>query len=136
MPQSQHTRDLVAKFFNYLPNLFAGILILVVGYLIAAFLGRATLIASVNAQLSSAKLFSRAVRVLIVVLALTMALYHLGIAEKVILVAFTIIFGGMALTLAIAFGWGGRELAKDFLEKLYKRKGREEGPDQGHISHI
>jgi len=131
------THELVTKFFNYLPNLFAAILILVVGYLIAAFLGQATLVASVNAQLSSAKLFGQAVRWLIVVLALTMALYHLGIAEKVILIAFTIIFGGIVLALAIAFGWGGRDLAKDFLEKLYQKKGQgEKGSDSERISHI
>ncbi len=131
------THDLVTKFFNYLPHLFAAILILVVGYLIAAFLGQATLVASVNAQWGSAKLFSRAVRCLIVVLALTMALYHLGIAEKIILIAFTIILGGIVLALAIAFGWGGRDLAKDFLERFYqKKKGQEEEPDKNRISHI
>jgi hypothetical protein len=37
--------------------------------------------------------------------------------------------------LAIAFGWGGRELAKDFLEKLYKRK-KEKGEEPDHITHI
>jgi hypothetical protein len=69
------------------------------------------------------------------IIALTMALYHLGIAERVIVAAFAIAFGGIVLALAIAFGWGGRELAKDFLERLYQRRKKEEkGPDQ--ISHI
>ncbi len=133
------TQALIAKFFNYLPNLFAAILILIVGYLIASFLGQATLIAAVNLQLDSARLFSQAVRWFIVILALTMALYHLGIAESVVIIAFTIILGGIVLALAIAFGWGGRDLAKDFLEKLYKRRGggRDEGgPGQDRISHV
>jgi hypothetical protein len=64
-----------------------------------------------------------------------MALYHLGIAEKVIIAAFSVIFGGIILALAIAFGWGGRELAKDFLERLYKRK-EKNGEKGDHISHI
>jgi hypothetical protein len=93
------------------------------------------LIAAVNAQMESAKLLSRSVRWFIITLSLTMALYHLGIAEKVIIVAFTIFFGGIVLALAIAFGWGGRELAKDFLERLYKRK-EKKGEGQNHISHI
>ena len=131
------TRDLVAKCFNYLPNLFAAILILVVGYLIAAFLGRATLIASVNAQSGSAKFFSRTVRGFIVILSLTMALYHLGIAESIVIIAFAIILGGIVLALAIAFGWGGRDLARAFLERLYRRKGRDEGGQgQDRISHV
>jgi hypothetical protein len=129
------TQNFITHFFNYLPHLFAAILILVVGYLVAVFLGQAILIAAVNAQMESAKFLSRAVRWFIIVLSLTMALYHLGIAEKVIIVAFTITFGGIVLALAIAFGWGGRELAKDFLERHYKEKEeKQEGPDQ--ISHI
>lgn len=65
---------------------------------------------------------------------MTMAIYHLGIAGEVIVIAFSIIFGGIVLALAIAFGWGGRDLAKDFLEKLLKRGGKQGGPDS--ISHI
>jgi hypothetical protein len=129
------TQNFIAQFFNYLPHLFAAIIILVIGYLIGIFLGQTTLIAAVNAQMESARLLSRAVRWFIITLSLTMALYHLGIAEKVIIAAFTIIFGGIVLALSIAFGWGGRELAKDFLERLYKRRDeKKEGTD--HISHI
>ena len=129
------TRDFISHFFNYLPHLFAAILILIVGYLIAIFLGQATLIAAVNAQMESARLLGRSVRWFIIILSLTMALYHLGIAEKVITAAFPVIFGGIVLALAIAFGWGGRELAKEFLERLY-RKREEEEKDQDHISHL
>ena len=129
------TQNFISHFFNYLPHLFAAMIILAIGYLIAIFLGQATLIAAVNAQMESAKILSRAVRWFIIILSLTMTLYHLGIAEKVIVAAFSITFGGIVLALAIAFGWGGRELAKNFLEKL--SKGRDEGDKgQDHISHI
>src|SRR4030043_1012110 len=129
------TQNLIAHFFNYLPHLFAAILILIVGYLIAIFLGQAVLLSAVNAQMESAKLLSSSVRWFIIILSLTMALYHLGIAEKVIIAAFTIIFGGIVLALAISFGWGGRELAKDFLERLYRKKEKGE-EEQDHLSHI
>jgi hypothetical protein len=129
------TQNFIARFFNYLPNLFAAVIILAIGYLIAIFLSQAALIAAVNAQIDSARLLSRVVRWFIIILSLTMALFQLGIAESIIIVAFTVIFGGIVLALAIAFGWGGRELAKDFLEKLYKgREKKEEGKD--NISHI
>ncbi len=129
------TQNLIAQFFNYLPHLFAAVIILVIGYLIALFLGQATLIAAVNAQMESAKFLSRLVRWFLIVFSVTMALYQLGIAEKVITAAFSVIFGGIVLALAIAFGWGGRELAKDFLERLYKRNEKtDEKKDQ--ISHL
>ena len=129
------TQNLITQFFNYLPHLFAAMIILVIGYLIAIFLGQATLIAAVNAQMESAKFLSRLVRWLLIIFSMTMALYQLGIAEKVITAAFSVIFGGIVLALAIAFGWGGRELAKDFLERLYKRK-EKGGEKEDHISHI
>lgn len=129
------TQNFIAHFFNYLPHLFAAVLILVIGYLIAIFLGQAALIAAVNAQMESARLLGRSVRWFIIILSLTMALYHLGIAEKVIVAAFSITFGGIVLALAIAFGWGGRELAKDFLERLSKGKEKRDG-GQDRISHI
>jgi len=129
------TQNFISHFFNYLPHLFAAMIILAIGYLIAIFLGQATLIAAVNAQMESAKILSCAVRWFIIILSLTMTLYHLGIAEKVIVAAFSITFGGIVLALAIAFGWGGRDLAKDFIEKLYKRK-EETDRQQDHISHL
>jgi hypothetical protein len=85
--------------------------------------------------MESAKILSGVVRWFIIILSLTMALYHLGIAEKVIVAAFSITFGGIVFALAIAFGWGGRELAKDFLDKLSRGKDeRDKGRD--HISHL
>ena len=129
------TQNFIARFFNYLPNLFSAVIILVIGYLIAIFLSQAALIAAVNAQIDSARILGRVVRWFIIILSLTMALYQLGIAENIIIVAFSVIFGGVVLALAIAFGWGGRELAKDFLEKLYKRREKKE-EEKDNISHI
>jgi len=129
------TQDFIARFFNYLPHLFAAMIILVIGYLIAVFLGQAALIAAVNAQMESARLVGRVIRWFIIILSLTMALSQLGIAQNVIVAAFTILFGGIILALAIAFGWGGRELAKDFLEKLSKRR-EKGGGEKDQISHI
>jgi hypothetical protein len=129
------THNLIARFFNYLPHLFAAVLILGFGYLIAIFLSQATLIAAVNAKMESARLLSRIVRWFVIVLSLTMALYELGIAEKLIIAAFSITLGGIFLALAIAFGWGGKELARDFLERIY-RKPREEERGGEEVKHV
>lgn len=129
------TQHMVAQFFNYLPHLFAAIVILVIGYLIAIFLGQATLIAAVNANVEVARLLSRAVRWFVIVLSFTMALDHLGIAENVIITAFTLTLGGIVLALSIAFGWGGREIAREFLEKICERKEKGEGGGDP-LSHI
>jgi hypothetical protein len=127
------TQTLVAQFFIYLPNLLAALLILIVGYLVALFLSQAVLIAAVNAQLDSARALSKAVHWFITILILTMALYHMGVAEKVLIAAFSILLGGIVLALAIAFGWGGREIARDFLQKwVQKKREKESGPNDAH----
>jgi hypothetical protein len=129
------TQHLIAQFFDYLPHLFSAMLILVIGYLIAIFLGQAALIAAVNAGIESARLLSRLARWFLMILSWTMALYQLGIAETVIITAFSIVLGGVVLALAIAFGWGARDLAKDFLEKRTRRKN--DGEKGGHpLSHV
>jgi hypothetical protein len=129
------TQSLISHFFNFLPHLFTALGILVIGYLLGIFLGQATLIAAVNAHIESAKLLSLVVRWFIIILSLTMALYHLGIAEKVIVAAFSITFGGIVLALAIAFGWGGRDLARDFLERVTKKRTTRKEETNG-ISHL
>jgi len=127
------TQKLVAQFFMYLPNLLAALLILIIGYLVALFLSQAVLIAAVNAQLDSAKTLSKAVHWFIMILILTMALYHMGVAEKVLIAAFSILLGGIVLALAISFGWGGREIARDFLEKwAHKKRGKDAGSNDSH----
>jgi Conserved TM helix len=109
----------ISRFFLFLPRLFVAVLILFFGMFASSFFSRATLLAAVNANLRSARMLSYAARVIIVVLAVSMAFEELGIAENTILAAFSIVFGALMLGLAIAFGIGGRDLARQFLERRF-----------------
>jgi hypothetical protein len=51
------------------------------------------------------------------ILAITMALEELSVARETVIAAFSIVFGALMLGLAIAFGLGGQQLARDFLER-------------------
>ena len=88
--------------------------------LAASFFSRAVLLASVNANQPSPRLLSYSVRVVIIVLAVSMAFEELGVADKTILAAFSIMFGSLMLGLAIAFGLGGKDLARHFLERMFQ----------------
>jgi uncharacterized membrane protein YedE/YeeE len=57
-------------------------------------------------------------RYAILLLALTMALRQMGVAEDIITLAFGLLLGSVAVAAAIAFGWGGRELAQRQLQQL------------------
>jgi hypothetical protein len=111
---------LLERFFLYLPNVFVALLILIVGYMLSNFLSRAALIAAVNSGFSLAGLVGRFVRYVVLIVSGTMALEHLGIGSETVIIAFAIIFSGMVLAFAIAFGIGGRNVARDYLERKLK----------------
>jgi hypothetical protein len=122
---------ILERFILYLPNIFIAAIILFLGYLLSNFLGRAALIASVNAGLRLAGLIAKFVKLTIFLLSVTMALEQLGIGRETIVIAFAIIFGGIVLAFALAFGLGGRDAAKEYIEK--KIKGDEKKDEISHL---
>jgi hypothetical protein len=119
------------RFILYLPNVFVAAFILFLGYLLGNFLGRAALIAAVNAGIKVSGLVGRLVKLTVILLALTMALEQLGIGKGTIVVAFALIFGGVVLALSLALGLGGKDIAKELLEK--KIKGEDKKNEINHL---
>lgn len=129
------TSNLIAAFFGWIPKLIVASVLLVVGYLLSKFIGRSVLLTAVNAEVRSARLISYAVQALIMIFAVAVSLEQIGLAKNTIIAAFSILFGGLVLALSIAFGLGGRDLAKEFLERHVKRS--EEGYNEKHpFSHL
>jgi hypothetical protein len=122
-------QEQIAKFFLFLPRLFAALLIMFFGLLGATFLSRAALLAAVNANFPSPRLLSVSVRTIVIIFVLSMAFEEVGVAEQTVLVAFGVAFGAMMLGLAIAFGTGGKELAQQFLEKKFVQGRKDEGKE-------
>ncbi len=125
--------QLLEKLLLYLPNVFVALIILTIGWLLGNFLGRAALIASVNAGVRLSSQLSKGVKGLIMVFALVMAFEQLGIGRNTMVAAFTIAFGGIVLALALAFGLGGKDQARSFLEKKLKKN---EGDGHDDIKHL
>jgi mechanosensitive ion channel-like protein len=123
-------QEYISRFFLYLPRLFAALFIVFFGLVAASFFSRAALLAAVNADSPSPALLATVIRTIIVIFAVTMAFEQLGLAERTILVAFSIAFGALMLGLAIAFGTGGRDLAKDFLERRFLKEKEEQKQDE------
>ena len=48
------------------------------------------------------------------------ALQHIGVSPTIINTAFMALLGGLGVAIAIAFGWGGRDAAKRFLDRHVK----------------
>jgi Mechanosensitive ion channel, conserved TM helix len=121
-------REQISRFFTFLPQIFVAMVVLFIGLLIANFFSRATLLAATNANYPSARLLSSLVRLLIIVFFVTMALEQIGLGRRVVLIAFSIAFGAMMMGTAIAFGLGGRDVARRFLEKKFVQE--DEAPEK------
>ena len=99
----------------YIPNIIAAILILILAALLANF------VAGLVRGVTGYDFLATAARVVIIVYAVFAALTQLGIAVPLTAPTFLILLGAVALAAAIAFGIGGREVARDIIEKAYNR---------------
>ena len=122
--------EYTARFFLFLPRLFVALVILFFGLLAASFFARAALLAAVNADFRSSRLLSISIRIIISIFTFSMAFEVLGVAETTILIAFGTAFGALMLALAIAFGFGGKDLAKDYLERKLSAGKKEDKEDE------
>ena len=115
---------LALSVFEYLPHLLAALMILIVGAVVARFMARSALIGAVNMQIQSARLLSLAVKWLVLLVAGAMALDHLGIGRSVLLLAFSILFGGIVLAASLAVGLGARDVVGRTLERQFRESPR------------
>jgi hypothetical protein len=109
---------LVAEFMVFAGHVLLGLVIFGVGLFLARLAAR-TIETSSTRQ---AKLLALAARISITVLAGAMGLRQMGLANEIIIIAFGMFLGAIAIAVAIAFGAGCRELAgqavKDWLGKV------------------
>lgn len=117
---------------RYMPNVLAAVLIVVLGVIVARFVARSVLIGAVNAHLGGARLLSASVKWLLLLLAWTLALEHVGIGRGLLAVTFVMLFGGIVLAMALAVGLGGKDLVRSRLEEQAKET--PEQPDR--LTHV
>ena len=123
------TGGVLGAVLGYLPNVVVAVLLLI-GALVARFLGRSVLIGAVNLQIESAKLLSIGVKWMIMVLATAMALTHLSIGGPVVMLAFGILFGGIVLAMTLAVGIGSSDMVRKGWERRERREDHAEAPYQ------
>jgi MFS family permease len=104
---------------DYIPSVIAAIVIVIVGIVLGGFVGG--LILASAGGLRGGPTLARVGRIGIIVIAVVMALQELGIATDIVTTAFAILFGAVALALALSFGLGNRELAGEVTREWYER---------------
>jgi hypothetical protein len=112
----QQVSQVLGQLVAYIPSIIAAILILVLAALLANFL------AGIVRGTTGSALLANIARYAIIVYAAFAAITELGIAVQLTAPTFLIILGAAALAAAIAFGWGGRDVAKEIVENAYHRR--------------
>lgn len=108
---------------SYIPNVIAGIVIILVGIVLGQFVGG--LIAASTGSLRGGRALARVGRGVVILLAVFMALQQMEIATEIVTTAFALLFGAIALAIALAFGLGNRELAGEITREWYERYRKE-----------
>ena len=106
---------ILGQLIAFIPSIIAAILILILAALLANFVSGIVRGATGSNVLASVAQYA------IIVYAAFAALTQLGIAVQLTANTFLILLGGVALAAALAFGLGGRDLARDVLQKAYNR---------------
>ncbi len=102
---------------GYIPNVFVAILILFLGTLAATFVADIVRGATSSANVGNSNLFANIARYAILGFVAIVALEQLNIASSLLNILFTAVMGAAALAFALAFGLGGRDAAKRFIER-------------------
>jgi hypothetical protein len=134
--ESSATSALALRLLAYVPQALVGLAIMAAGVAGSRALERSVLIGSVNMGLHSARLLGLGARWLLLILASAMALEHLGIGGTILTAAFSILFGGIVLSLSLAVGLGARDVVARSLERRFQEPERRDTPPTDQVHHL
>ena len=112
--------DFFSKILGYVPEVVSAAAILLIGVVLANFL--ASVIGGVarGAEFGYADLVATVTKYAVIIFAFLTALAQLGVATILIQTLFTGFVAFVAIAGGLAFGLGGQESARDFLDKMQK----------------
>jgi hypothetical protein len=108
-----------SELVSYVPSVIAAIVIVILGIVLGDVVGG--LILAGTGSLHGGPTLARVGKGGVILLAVFMSLQQLGVATDIVTTAFAIIFGALALALALSFGLGNRELAGEITRNWYER---------------
>jgi Conserved TM helix len=130
--------NFMANVQNYLPNVIAAILILVIGVAIAGAVGG--LVERLMGDTAGGRMARTVAPTLILAIVVFMVLNQLKIASAIVTTTYIALIGMLAVAGALAFGLGGRDLAARMMRDAYdssRHNGRRPAPaDRPHPARV
>ena len=111
--------NVMGTLVSYIPSVIAAVVIILVGIVLGGFV-EGFISASAGA-VHGGRSLARVGRGSVILLSVFMALQELGIATEIVTTAFAILFGAVALAMALSFGLGNRDLAGEITREWYER---------------
>lgn len=118
--------DVVSNLLNsvilYIPNIIISCVLLVVGMYLAKFVSTLVVAALKNGNVENAETFGKVAQGAVMFFVGAIVLTQLGIGEAIITTIVQMTLGGLALALAIAFGFGARDWAGGVVNNFVGKK--------------
>lgn len=114
--------ELLERFMGFIPALIAAILIVFAGLLLSRFLSEVVVNAAQANNIHGGEVLARCTSAAIITFTALIALEQLGVHTNIIASSIQILFASLGLTVALAFGLGGRDLAAEFLRDVFGKK--------------
>ena len=112
----------VRAFLGYMPRLIGAVILLIAGTLLAALLGRATEGGLSKMGVAPYERLGGIVRWVLIALTVIATVDHLGFDVALVTDTFSNLITIVAAGLALAFAWGGREVARNVLAAYYVKE--------------
>ncbi len=105
----------------YLSNIFLSVVVIIIGIILINFLTNRIKKRAKSFNKKTLNILLSAIKVVIIFLVSIIVLDQLGVAQDFIKILFTGIVAMFSLAGGIAFGLGGKDVAKKIITKIYKR---------------
>jgi small-conductance mechanosensitive channel len=112
----------IGAFFDYLPNLIAALLLMILGASLGQFAGEMVTQSARNSGIEFAGSLGKVVSGLIVFVASMMAIGQLKIDTAIVRIVTSFVLGGAALGFGLAFGLGTRDIIRNITAGFYTRR--------------
>ena len=108
-----------------LPRVFVAIMVLILGLVLAIFVGEIAHALLLNTSIKHPQIWVRGIRWLASAFVIVLALEQLGLAAHLVINLILILAGAIALSFALAFGLGCKDIAKDIIIEFFKKEEEE-----------
>lgn len=113
--------DVLRTFLLWIPNLVVGVLVLVIGGLLANAAAGLVRGAASQAQLGNAHMLATVAKAAVWIFAIVVAVNQIGVATTLVNTLFMGVVGAAALALGLSFGLGGQNTARQIVDAWYAR---------------